>query len=86
MPALEKKALRETDLTERGVYVMRKTRGNSAVPNPRGDEIMKRDDMLLCYGNLHELRNYIPAKTRRHVKTKRKHKAKSKTKSKPKKK
>ncbi len=88
MPALEKKALRDTDLTERGVYVMSITRGNSVVPNPRGDEIIKRGDMLLCYGELHELRNYIPAKTRRRAKTKRKPKLKTKpkTKSKPKKK
>ena len=64
MPDLEGRALRDTTLTDRGVYVMSITRHNAVIPNPKGDEIIQTGDELLCYGDLHELRGMMPQRTR----------------------
>lgn len=71
MPSIERKALRDTDLSERDIHVMSITRENEVVPNPRGDEVIRRGDSLLCYGALHELRNFVPIRRKR-AKAKRK--------------
>lgn len=60
MPQLEGKSLRETDLSQRNIHVMSITRQLAIIPNPRGDETIRRGDSLLCYGNLHELRAMMP--------------------------
>ena len=60
MPELEGKMLRETDLSQRDIHVMSITRQLAVIPNPRGDETIRRGDVLLCYGNLHELRGMMP--------------------------
>ena len=62
MPALEDRALRDTDLTQRNIHVMSIARKNAVIPNPKGDEIVREGDVLLCYGELRELRRMMPAK------------------------
>jgi ribosomal protein S6--L-glutamate ligase len=62
MPQLANKALRETDLTQRNIHVMSITRKNAVIPNPKGDEIIRDGDVLLCYGELRELRGLMPPK------------------------
>ncbi len=62
MPHLADKALRETDLTARNIHVMSITRRNAVLPNPKGDEVIREGDVLLCYGELRELRGLIPPK------------------------
>lgn len=58
MPTLEQKALREAPLQEKNIHVMSITRDNAVIPNPKGDEVIHKGDLLLCYGELHELRNF----------------------------
>ena len=70
MPTLEKKLLRDTDLSERNIHVMSITRGDAVIPNPRGDEKINRGDNLLCYGDLGELRDYVPTRRKRKKKAK----------------
>lgn len=65
LPELEGKALRDTNLSERNIHVMSITRQLTIIPNPRGDEVIRRGDNLLCYGNLHELRAMMPDAPRR---------------------
>jgi ribosomal protein S6--L-glutamate ligase len=60
MPELEGRTLRETTLSARNIHVMSITRQLSIIPNPRGDETIRTGDVLLCYGNLHELRAMMP--------------------------
>lgn len=60
IPLLEDRPLRETDLTQRNVHVMSITRKNAVIPNPKGDEIIREGDVLLCYGELRELRAMMP--------------------------
>lgn len=62
MPQLADKALRETDFTARNIHVMSITRRNAVIPNPKGDEVIREGDKLLCYGELRELRGLIPPK------------------------
>lgn len=62
LPALENKALRETDLAERNINVISITRPDNVLPNPNADEIIRTGDLLLCYGDLHELRALMPEK------------------------
>lgn len=71
MPELEGRALRDTNLTERSIYVMSVTRKNAVIPNPKGDEIIKKGDLLLCYGDLHELRGLMPSRKKRRRRKKR---------------
>lgn len=65
MPELEGVALRDASLSERDIHVMSIQRDSQIVPNPKGDHVVNRGDVLLCYGPLHELRNFVPARTRR---------------------
>jgi ribosomal protein S6--L-glutamate ligase len=65
MPQLADKALRDTDLTARNIHVMSITRRNAVIPNPKGDEVIREGDVLLCYGELRELRGLIPPKETR---------------------
>jgi len=60
LPELEGKTLRDTDLEERSIHVMMITRQSEIIPNPKGDHRIKRGDVLLCYGDLHELRALMP--------------------------
>ena len=60
MPELEGKALRATSLAQRNIHVVSITRHDVAIPNPKGDEVIQTGDVLLCYGELHELRTMMP--------------------------
>ena len=60
IPTLVNRALRETDLTKRNIHVMSITRRNVVIPNPKGDEVVREGDLLLCYGELRELRRLMP--------------------------
>ncbi len=62
MPHLADKALRETNLTARNIHVMSITRKSAVIPNPKGDEVVREGDVLLCYGELRELRGLMPSK------------------------
>ncbi len=70
MPDLEKKALRDAPLQEKDIHVMSITRENAVIPNPKGDEIIRKGDLLLCYGELHELRNFAKNRKRKPKKSK----------------
>jgi ribosomal protein S6--L-glutamate ligase len=65
MESLENRALRDTDLTDRNIHVMSITRKSAVIPNPKGDEVILEGDVLLCYGELRELRNLMPARQER---------------------
>ncbi len=67
MPALENRALRDTDLTQHNIHVMSITRKNAIIPNPKGDEVVREGDLLLCYGELRELRMMMPPRRERDV-------------------
>ncbi len=62
LPELEDKALRDTDLAQRNINVISITRPEMVIPNPRGDEVIHTGDLLLCFGDLHELRTMMPEK------------------------
>jgi len=62
MPHLADKALRDTNLTARNIHVMSITRKSAVIPNPKGDEVVREGDVLLCSGELRELRGLIPPK------------------------
>jgi ribosomal protein S6--L-glutamate ligase len=65
MPGLEGKALRDTDLSQRNIYVMSITRPEGVVPNPRADDVIQKGDQLLCYGDLQQLRLLMPQRKSR---------------------
>ena len=71
MPEVEKKPLRDAPLTDKNIHVISITRDHEVIQNPRGDEVIRKGDLLLCYGALHELRNFAN-------RSKRKKKAKKK--------
>ncbi len=64
MPDIEGKALRDTSLSERNIYVMSIKRQKSVIANPRGDDIVQTGDILLCFGEISALRSLIPDKNR----------------------
>lgn len=70
MPEIEKKALRDAPLQEKNIYVMSITRDNEVIQNPKGDEVIRKGDLLLCYGELHELRNFANKRRRKKKKIK----------------
>ncbi len=75
LPELEDKPLRETSLSERNIHVMSITRQQVVIPNPKGDEVIRTGDVLLCYGDLHELRVMMPQQRRPKKKPKGKNRA-----------
>ncbi|MDX9753213.1 MAG: RimK family alpha-L-glutamate ligase [bacterium] len=60
MPSLEGKCLRDARLFEHSIRVIHITRNTFIIPNPGGDEVIQTGDMLLCYGELNELRALMP--------------------------
>lgn len=83
MPELEDHAIGDTPLAERNIHVMCITRHGEVAPNPKAGNVIQRGDVLLCYGDLHELRVMMPeharrAKRRKRLKSGRKAKGKSK--------
>jgi ribosomal protein S6--L-glutamate ligase len=60
MPELEDRPLRETTLHERHIHVLTIDRQKQVIANPTGDDVIHNGDVLLCFGNLHELRSLMP--------------------------
>jgi ribosomal protein S6--L-glutamate ligase len=74
MPELDGKAVRDTGLAERNITVMSISRHNTVIQTPRGGDVIHEGDVLLCYGDLHELRMLVPPpkrKRRKRLKKKR---------------
>ncbi len=65
MPDIEGKKLRDTDLTNKNVYVMNITRGSQNIPNPQGDTVIEKGDDLICYGELAQLSAMMPSYAKR---------------------
>ena len=78
MPELEGKTLRDTPLASRNIYVLTITRHDAVVPQPKADDIIQTGDVLLCYGDLRELRSMMPPHKRRKRPRKRNDKEKNK--------
>lgn len=60
MPEMEEKNLRELNLEDKGIHIISITRQKNLIPNPKGDEVIRKGDVLLCYGDTRELRKLIP--------------------------
>lgn len=60
IPELENKKLRDTALSERNIHVLSITRQKSVIPNPGGDVEVHTGDVLLCYGEMRQLRMLMP--------------------------
>jgi ribosomal protein S6--L-glutamate ligase len=60
MPDIEGKSLRHSPFSDRKIHVMSITRSDSVIPNPGADDIIQTGDVLLCYGDMHELRLLTP--------------------------
>jgi ribosomal protein S6--L-glutamate ligase len=59
------KTLRETGLRDRDITVLTLHRDTEVIPNPRDNRKLEANDRLLCFGNLEEMRDMIPARRRR---------------------
>lgn len=59
------KPISECGLRERDIVILRLSRGDTQIPNPRGSRILKEGDELLCYGNTLELKKYLPTLIKR---------------------
>ena len=60
MPWLEGHKLRDSGLEERNIHVLSIDHKFGVVPNPKGDAVVERGDVLLCFGPLAELRAIAP--------------------------
>ena len=65
MPEIEGKSLRDSPFSEQKIHVMSITRSDSVIPNPGADDVIQAGDVLLCYGNMHELRLLVPPPEKR---------------------
>jgi ribosomal protein S6--L-glutamate ligase len=72
MPQIEGKALRDTPLAARSIHVMSITRQLIITPNPAGDEVVHTGDVLMCFGDLRELRGLMPDQPSRKPKRRKK--------------
>ena len=54
------RALSELSFSEREVRVLSITRQESVLPNPRGTEVLRAGDVLLCFGSYATLRALLP--------------------------
>jgi ribosomal protein S6--L-glutamate ligase len=57
------RTLAELALRDREVQVLSITRGGAAIPNPRGSDVVRAGDVLLCFGSYATMRALLP----RHV-------------------
>ncbi len=62
MPDIVGKALRDANLAQRNINVIsiRRQQGGAVIMNPKGDDVIETGDTLLCFGELHELRQLMP--------------------------
>ena len=58
-------SIAESGLYEHDINVLTFYRGTTVIPNPKENRILEAGDRLLCFGKLDNLRDLIPAKTRR---------------------
>lgn len=65
MPQLENHSLRDTPLSAHNIHAMCITRPDAVIPNPKADDVIKPGDVLLCFGDLHELQRLMPQHKRR---------------------
>ncbi len=56
MPEIQGRTIRETGFPKRKIHIISINRGNVFIPNPDANERIQEGDLLLCYGDLHELR------------------------------
>ena len=55
----------ESGLRDRDITVLTLHRDTDVIPNPRDARVLEGNDRLLCFGNLEEMRDMIPARRRR---------------------
>ena len=55
----------DSGLRERDITVLTLHRDAEVIPNPRDSRILEANDRLLCFGNLEQMRDMIPARRRR---------------------
>ena len=55
----------DSGLRDRDITVLTLHRDADVIPNPRDSRILEANDRLLCFGNLEEMRDMIPARRRR---------------------
>ncbi len=55
----------ESGLRENDINILTLYHGTTVIPNPKEQRILEAGDRLLCFGKLENLRDLIPAKTRR---------------------
>jgi len=65
LPNLIDHRLRDTTLAEHNIHVISITRQKHVIPNPKGDEVVHEGDILLCYGDLRELRAIVASVPKR---------------------
>jgi len=59
------KTIAQSSLRDRDINILTLYRGTSVLPNPRANRVLESGDRLLCFGKLEDMRDLIPAKTRR---------------------
>jgi ribosomal protein S6--L-glutamate ligase len=59
------KTIGESGLRDRDISVLTLHRDTDVIPNPRDSRKLEANDRLLCFGNLEEMRDMIPARRRR---------------------
>jgi ribosomal protein S6--L-glutamate ligase len=59
------RTLAASGLRERDITVLTLTRGTRVVPNPKGNRELEAGDRLLCFGQLEQMRDLVPARRRR---------------------
>jgi len=55
----------DSGLRDRDITVLTLHRDADVIPNPRDSRVLEANDRLLCFGNLEEMRDMIPARRRR---------------------
>ncbi|MCB1226327.1 MAG: 30S ribosomal protein S6--L-glutamate ligase [Verrucomicrobiales bacterium] len=78
LPALEGRALRDTDLMASHIQVLTILRNKTPIPNPNGDTVIETGDKLICYGDLLHMRSLMEQETRRRKADRKKKKRASK--------
>jgi ribosomal protein S6--L-glutamate ligase len=59
------KTIGDSGLRDRDITVLTLHRDADVIPNPRDSRVLEANDRLLCFGNLEQMRDMIPARRRR---------------------
>lgn len=54
--------IKESGLRDKDIVVLQLTRGEDTVPNPRVSRVLEPGDLLLCFGKLAAMKEFIPAR------------------------